>query len=220
MSPVHATITCVCYGKQGVPYGRRLIRACWKRHRRHGTLTNFPQDRAAQQRARREAGVKGGAFRTQLHESLIEDYAFLREQGESKEMAALRVGIAPDTARKYERRLRVQAGEAPPPDPDREPRTVRLVRVRALVVEHIHRWPGVLFSVASLARSLAPKVGRPFRTTWDDVRAVTADLVSEGVLEVVPGGGSYSPGGAVQMRRFRLASPELAPVGREAVARG
>lgn len=205
------TVVCVCCGQLGVLFGRGLRRACYARHRRGGTLGQFPVDQDAQLRARREAAVKAGQAKSERSAGLIEDYAFLRETGESKEMAAVRVGVTVETARKYERLLRVAAGEIPPPAYDREPRSVRLVRVRALVIEHIHRWPGVLFSVTSLAQSLSSQLDCSARTNWYDIRAVMEGLVAECLVEVVPGRWSYSPEGAARARRFRLASTSSRP---------
>jgi hypothetical protein len=108
VSRVRPIVNCACCGKKGPLLGRRLIRACYAKHRRNGTLHQFPVDLDAQLRAAREAAPKGGEWRSQLSEGLIEDYAFCREQGETREMAALRVGVHERTARKYERMLREQ----------------------------------------------------------------------------------------------------------------
>jgi hypothetical protein len=36
------TITCACCGREGPHHARNLVRACWRRHQKHGTLARFP----------------------------------------------------------------------------------------------------------------------------------------------------------------------------------
>lgn len=112
MTRVRTIGKCVCCDRTGPIIGRGLIRACYAKRRRNGTLNQFPVDPAAQLRACREAAPKGGRARGQalslISAGLIEDYAFCRETGETREVAAARVGVSEWTAQRYDRLLREQ----------------------------------------------------------------------------------------------------------------
>lgn len=95
-------VECVCCGTGGPVKGRGLIYVCYQRHRWAGTLTQFPLTGPSLQESIRVAQqAQRDSYRSRL-----EDYAFLRANGETPERALSRIGlkVAPTNVRQYERR--------------------------------------------------------------------------------------------------------------------
>ncbi|MGC5012566.1 hypothetical protein ACLQ2R_17520 [Streptosporangium sp. DT93] len=92
----HPPITCICgCGNTGENWRRRLLKACYQRHLRAGTLHQFP-------RANRSRWYAPRAGR-------IEDYFDLLRFGVPRQHIPDRLGITNRTLHRYERDLRVLA---------------------------------------------------------------------------------------------------------------
>lgn len=100
---------CACCEVSGPVVGRGLIRACYQRHWKAGTLDQFPAvDPAVRLESRREGARKSQEKHLQKFEARVEDYAELRAWRETREQAAARLGVCDETTRRYDRALRKQ----------------------------------------------------------------------------------------------------------------
>ncbi|GHE33146.1 hypothetical protein GCM10017673_40100 [Streptosporangium violaceochromogenes] len=80
---------CVCCGAEGPIKGRGLIHTCYQRHRWAGTLTQFPPTAISPSESIRRA-QEG---RRAAYAARLEDYTWLRKQGEPPARAVARIGL-------------------------------------------------------------------------------------------------------------------------------
>lgn len=103
-------ITCECgCGRVGPHKARGLVSTCHDRARHAGRLEDYPRKyrprplTAEQLRAMAARATAGNVARGQAR---LEDYVWLREQGQSRPEATARVGVTDRTVQRYHRILR------------------------------------------------------------------------------------------------------------------
>lgn len=93
---------CVCCNTRGPIHGRGLIRACYLRNWKAGTLDHYPLMPEETARRRREGAAASRRRYSQVRAGRVDDYRFLLAQGVTNvETLASRLGVTTRTVERY-----------------------------------------------------------------------------------------------------------------------